>query len=178
MNGIFPATAMPAATPAIFCSATPISTKRSGNSFWNPSARALSDRSAQSTTIRESVFPASTTPFPNPSRVDAFSISVANTLFDNFASGLSIFVWNFTAHCANLFQKSFSLFFRRRFTVPAIIKFYFRHALTGDSVCDDKRRLLVDSLRLVYCVYKLRDVVPVYLQHVPIERAIFIRNRL
>src|SRR3990167_6073727 len=113
--------------------------------------------------MRESALPASTTPFPNPSRVDAFSISVANTLSDNFASGLSIFVRNFTAHCANLFQKSFSLFFRGRFTVPAIIKFYFRHALTGDSVRDDKRRLLVNSFSLVYRIYELSDVVPVHL---------------
>jgi hypothetical protein len=46
MNGILPIAAMPLATDAMFCSATPSSTKRSGNFFLNGSACALSVRSA------------------------------------------------------------------------------------------------------------------------------------
>ncbi len=75
---------MPLATVAIFCSATPSSMNRSGNSFSNHSARVDSFRSAQRTTTRASAFPASTEPVPKPSRVGAISISGENIFSESF----------------------------------------------------------------------------------------------
>src|SRR3989344_2176417 len=178
MNGTFPTAAMPEATVAIFCSATPISTKRSGNSFWNNSARVLSVRSAQRTTMRGSAFPASTTPCPKPSRVGAVLISAMNASAERCASGLSIFMRDFTLHRANLFEKPLSFFARRRLAVPAIIKLNFGHALAGNRVRDDERRLLVDCLLLVNRLHERRHIVSVNFKHMPIECAILLRERL
>src|SRR3989344_1065561 len=164
-----PALAMPAATVAMFCSATPSSIKRSGNSFWNHRARVLSARSPQSTTTRGSARAASIVPVPKPSRVGRFSTSSEKIFSASFASGLSM---------ADLFQEPLSLFFRRRLSVPVVIAFYLRHALARDRVRDDKRRLLAHRLRFFGPGTHGGDIVAVHLEHVPIKCAVLIREGL
>ena len=71
----------------MFCSATPTSTYRSGNSFWNIWARVDSDKSAQRTTTFGSFLPAATAPNPNPSRVGlASSLALSKMFSTSFAA--------------------------------------------------------------------------------------------
>src|SRR3989344_1804801 len=78
MAGIFPHDAMPAPTPAMFCSATPISKKRSGNFFAKASERVDSVKSQHKTTTLASRSPAATMPSPYPLRV-----GMSSTFFEN-----------------------------------------------------------------------------------------------
>src|SRR3989344_8495924 len=169
MKGILPAAANPAASVARFCSATPTSTKRSGNSFSNHSARVDSLRSAQRTTIFLSILPASTTPCPNPSRVGFRSTSLSNS------SGLScasmrimsgIFARDSPTARADSFEESRRFFFRRGLAVPVVVELYFRHALAGDSVRDDHGRFFVDGSRLLDGGNNGGNVVSIHLKHV------------
>src|SRR3989338_7335454 len=90
MKGILPQAAIPEATEAIFCSATPISTNLSGNSLANASERVDSVRSAQSTTTFLSFLPASTNPSPYPFLVGACpTFFKSKTSLTNFDLGLT-----------------------------------------------------------------------------------------
>src|SRR3989338_7878951 len=97
MKGILPQAAMPDATEAIFCSATPISTNLSGNSFANASERVDSVRSAQSTTTFLSFLPASTNPSPYP-----FLVGACPTFFKSKTS-----LTNFDLKLIGMFYPSF-----------------------------------------------------------------------
>src|SRR3989344_93994 len=167
---------MPAATVAMFCSATPISMKRPGNSFWNHSARVDSVRSALKTTTRSSAFPASTAPLPKPSRVGAMSC-LSNIFSVSFASGLVIllvFAGNLAAERTEFIQEFRGFFLRRRFAVPFVVEFDVVNTFAGDGVRDDDRRLLIDRFCLVTCRDELRDIVAVDFQDMPVERLIFL----
>src|SRR3989344_6231360 len=133
---------MPAATVAIFCSATPISMNREGNSLWNHSARVDSSRSAERTTTRSSAFPASTTPFPNPSRVAACS-GLLKIFAASFASELSIllmFTLDLPAKCAEFVEEFLRLFLRGGLAVPFVVEFHILHPFAGNGMCDDDGR--------------------------------------
>src|SRR3989344_5908951 len=91
---------------------------------------------------------------------------------------LGIFVWEFAFHRADFFEELFRLFFGGRFAVPAIVALYFGNALTRNGVRDDERRLLGDCLGLLHCLDKLSNIVAVYLEHMPVEGAILIGERL
>src|SRR3989344_8217574 len=171
---------MPAATVAKFCSATPISTNRAGNSLWNHSARVDSSRSAESTTTRSSAFPASTTPLPNPSRVGAMS-GLSKIFAASFASGFNIslvFALDLPAQRAQFVEEFRRFFFRRRFAVPFIVELNFMNTLAGDGVGDDDRRFFIDRLSFVARRDELRNVVAIDFQDVPVERLVFIAQRL
>ena len=92
MKGIFPEMPNPAATAAIFCSATPSSKYRSGNLFANAMTRVDSVTSAQSATTFRFASPAATRPSPNPSRVGFCSTSLSNSFGFSFAAGFSIII--------------------------------------------------------------------------------------
>src|SRR3989338_2301449 len=169
MKGTLPASAMPAATVAIFCSATPISIKRSGNFFSNTSARVDSLRSAQRTTTRSSIVPASTRPAPKPSRVAIFSTSSANTFADSFVWGLIML---------KLCKKARSFLFRGRLAVPTVIALYLGHALAGDGVRNNQRGFLDNGPSLFYCRDKGAHIVPPHFKHMPAKGALLIRERL
>src|SRR6185312_1055274 len=173
MNGIFPAAAMPLAIVAMPCSATPTSMNRSGNSFSNHSARVDSERSPQSTTTLSSFFPASTTPWPNPSRVALFSRSGENGSATSFARASimsGVFVRHLAAHSADFLEEFPCLRLGGRLAVPGVVALDVRDAFPGDRVRDDHRRLLENGFRLADRVHECRDVVAVHFEHMPVER--------
>src|SRR3989344_4075172 len=181
MKGILPAAANPAASVARFCSATPTSTYRSGNSFSNHSARVDSLRSAQRTTMFLSVFPASTTPCPNPSRVGFRSTSVPNSSGSRCASVRimsGVFARDPPAAGPDPFQEPRRLLFRGRFTVPVVVELYFRHALPRNRVGDDDGRLFIDRFRLLDRSDDCRNIVSIYFEHMPVERLVLRAKRL
>src|SRR3989344_4038192 len=171
MNGTLSTAALPPPKAAIFCSATPTSMKRSGNSFWNHSARVDSERSAHSTTTRPFSFPASTVPVPNPSRVGFWSISSANSFAESLAASSGILVRQAPAHGADFLEEPLPLFRRRRLAGPVIVEFDLGHALPRDRVGDDERGLLIDRFRFLDRAHEGVQIVPIDFDHVPIERA-------
>src|SRR3989344_4484429 len=180
MKGILPAAANPAASLARFCSATPTSTYRSGNSFSNHSARVDSLRSAQRTTMFLSVFPASTTPCPNPSRVGFRSTSALNNSGSRCASiriMSGIFARDPSAAGPDPFQESRRLLFAGRFTVPVVVELYFRHAFPRNRMGDDDGRLFIDRFCLLDRGNDCGNIVPVYLKDVPVERFVLPAKR-
>ena len=62
--------------------------------------------------------------------------------------------------------------------MPQIIAFHERDALARHGVRDDHLRLALHRLRLVECRDQRRHVVAVARDDVPVERAVFVRQRL
>src|SRR5262249_50330595 len=91
---------------------------------------------------------------------------------------LLVFARDFPAHSSKFIEEFLPFFWLRRLAVPAEITLYLTHALAGDGVRDDDRRLFVDGIRLIACRNELRDVVAVDLKHVPVEGFVFVTERL
>src|SRR3989344_7446398 len=95
MKGILPIAAIPLATPAKFCSATPTSKNLSGNFLAKLLIQTDSFKFAVSATTRWSFSPANTNPSPNPVRVD-FSFTCGLNILTFFISLLNYqHIWGY-----------------------------------------------------------------------------------
>src|SRR3989344_9101976 len=149
MNATLPIAGKPDATTARFCSATPISTNRSGNSFLNASMRVDTVRSAQRPTMFLSARAASTRPAPNPLRRGSASGASSKIFGCSFSDSFNILFMltdYLSAQCAQFVQKYFALLICRNLiswsfaggvAMPAVIALYLGNAFAGDGVRDD-----------------------------------------
>ena len=90
IKGIFPIADIPEATDAIFCSAMPTCTNRSGNVSAKIFVRVEPVRSAQRATTFSFCSPASFSPSPYPLRLGTFSTSGVHILLSKCFANIYI----------------------------------------------------------------------------------------
>lgn len=130
MKGIFPMLAMPAATAAMFCSATPTWMNLLGYFFLKSCVRVLSLRSAQRTTTAGFFSPSWSSASPYPSLVGvccgffrfARLCCMSFTFEDAFSDGFEFF------------DCDFCLFWCGWFAVPEVVVFHEADVFAGDGV--------------------------------------------
>src|ERR1051325_4768772 len=164
MEGVYHVAAIPEATLARFCSATPTTINRSGNAFLKRIICVDSVRSAQRPTTFSFCLPASRKPSPKPFRIASCSTSFSNT----FGFNLLMLTFDLPSESAQLGQSHFGLFLVRRFTVPMKVAFAFFDAFTGDRMRNNQGWFFKNALGLVDRADDLSEIVSADFLDVPI----------
>src|SRR5438552_9407966 len=171
----------------MFCSATPMSKKRSGKRSAKKLVMVDSTRSPTSTTTLGFFSPSSTSAWPKPSRV--FRVSTFRMAFSSCSGDMGSFAAAlrpgssvreqprrpFGVRRSQLLQRDFRLLHLGRHPVPAVVVLHVAHALAHHRAEENDRRLAAGPARLRKRLQDRRHVVPVGVDHVPVEGPVFVR---
>src|SRR5262245_13458959 len=171
-------TASPAATPHMFCSATPIWKKRSGNFCAKKCVIVDSERSPTSTHTLGFSSPSSTSARPKPSRVFFMATGSARVMFMTGASRSSLHPrFPGVVGGAELDQGALALVLLGRLAVPVVVVLHEGDVLAHDRAREHHGGLALHRARLVIGANQRRNVMSVHLDGVPSKGAILLGQR-